>query len=138
VGTTEYTPHSSPIVKAEWHPLGESFSTLLVLTQDTVLRLVHDTPSEYTAPTDTWVHREYDVNSDLTEPQQSISFLPKIPSEQKNKRRRGAFGIDAHAASTAVSFTIGCGQADWGPLTLYGLMSNGDVWAICPYLPKRS
>lgn len=37
-----------------------------------------------------------------------------------------------------VSFALGKGRADWGPLTVYALMKSGDIYAVCPYLPKNA
>ena len=91
---------------------------------------------------------EFDVQCDCDEPQQELSFLSdKLPSRRpasKNNgksaassKRRRAFGTPDEDAESAVSFAIGQGLGDWGPMTLYGLMRNGDVWAVCPFLPKR-
>jgi len=35
-----------------------------------------------------------------------------------------------------VSFTFGSGE-DWEIFTTYVLMKNGDVYAICPFLPSK-
>jgi len=35
-----------------------------------------------------------------------------------------------------VSFTFGSGD-DWEIFTIYILMKNGDVYAICPFLPSK-
>jgi len=35
-----------------------------------------------------------------------------------------------------VSFTFGNGD-DWEIFTIYVLMKNGDVYAICPFLPSK-
>ncbi len=137
VGASHLTGHSSPIVKVDWHPLGDSFSSLLVLTQDTILRwVVHAIQPLYPSSNDSLPPSEYDVNVDVSTPQQTTSFLREPPAN--NSRRRGAFGIGSQSESTAVSFTFGRGQADWGPLTVYGLMANGDIWVICPYLPRNA
>jgi hypothetical protein len=92
--------------------------------------------------------REFDVQRDCNEPQQEISFLTdkippcRAPSNGKSaptasSKRRRAFGTPDEEAESAVSFAIGQGSGDWGPMTVYGLMRNGDVWALCPFLPKR-
>lgn len=94
--------------------------------------------------------REFDVQRDCDEPQQEISFLTdklparRAPATKKNggpanqpSKRRRAFGTPDEEAESAVSFAIGQGLGDWGPMTVYGLMRNGDVWALCPFLPKR-
>ncbi|TDL29694.1 hypothetical protein BD410DRAFT_817721 [Rickenella mellea] len=102
---------SPPIAKIEWHPWGEAGSTLLVMTSDGKMR-------------------EYDISVDPEEPQQTLSFVPE--------RKRGAFVAHDDAEREVVSFALGKGTADWGPLTMYALMKSGDVYAICPYMPQNA
>lgn len=62
---------------------------------------------------------------------QSISFF----SEQK---LRSGFSAEDPAAREAVSYSIGQGSGDWSPMTLYAGMRNGDIYAICPFLPVNA
>ncbi|KAG7097129.1 hypothetical protein E1B28_004507 [Marasmius oreades] len=101
-----------PIVKVEWHPWGESGSTLMVMTIDGKLR-------------------EYDISRDTDEPQQVLLFVPD------RKPGRSYIAEDPSEREVA-SFTLGKGHADWGPLTVYAVMRSGDVYAICPYMPKNA
>jgi len=78
----------------------------------------------------TRIFREYDVSVDTDEPQQILSFLP-------DRSRRSFLAEDASERQVA-SFTFGKGQADWGPLTVYAVMKSGDVYSICPYMPKNA
>ncbi|TKY90562.1 hypothetical protein EX895_000560 [Sporisorium graminicola] len=164
-----HSSHSDAAVsKVDWHPWGESGTSLLVLTEDGLLR-------------------EYDVARDTEEPQQTASFLPlHNVSATHHSRSRSAtpslssrnhdsslagqtrtFGVSAadDDATTAVSFSLcvtnnpqlrstpfdqdadhtwadaasrSSGPSDWSPLTVFGLMRNGDVWALCPFLPKSA
>ncbi|KAG6336349.1 hypothetical protein ID866_2744 [Astraeus odoratus] len=102
---------SIPIAKIEWHPWGEAASTLMVMTADGKLR-------------------EYDISVDTEEPQQVLSFLP----EKKSK----SFMAEDPAEREIASFTLGKGRADWGPLTIYVVTRSGDIYAICPYMPKNA
>jgi nucleoporin NUP82 len=77
------------------------------------------------------LHREYDVSMDTDEPQQVLSFIP-------NRKTRGAYTVDDESSQEVVSFTIGKGKADWGPLTIYALMRSGDVWAMSPFMPSNA
>lgn len=174
-----HSAHSNAAVaKVDWHPWGENGTSLLVLTDDGLLR-------------------EYDVAKDTEEPQQVASFLPlnTVAASQRSRSRSATpsltsrdqasspianrsashhaasvshtsrvFGLSAEDddATTAVSFTL-CvnesplsrstpfdadtdhtagsasrGPSDWSPLTIFGLMKNGDVWALCPFLPKSA
>ncbi|CBQ67735.1 conserved hypothetical protein [Sporisorium reilianum SRZ2] len=162
-----HSAHSdSAVAKVDWHPWGENGTSLLVLTEDGLLR-------------------EYDVAKDTEEPQQTASFLPlQSTSTTQRSRSRSAtpslysrnadsslaprsFGVSADDddATTAVSFSLcvtntpqprstpfdrdadqtwvdaasrSSGPSDWSPLTVFGLMRNGDVWALCPFLPKNA
>ncbi|PFH52525.1 hypothetical protein AMATHDRAFT_139457 [Amanita thiersii Skay4041] len=102
---------SAPITKIEWHPWGEAGSTLLVMTIDGKLR-------------------EYDISTDTEEPQQVLSFMP----EKKSK----SFQAEDPSEREVVSFALGKGTADWGPLTAYALTRSGDIYAICPYMPRNA
>ena len=73
---------------------------------------------------------EYDVSVDPEEPQQVLSFVPE--------RRRKSFLADDVNEREVTSFTLGKGRADWGPLSVYAIMKSGDIYAICPYMPKHA
>ncbi|KAH7105499.1 hypothetical protein BKA62DRAFT_766862 [Auriculariales sp. MPI-PUGE-AT-0066] len=111
IGPQYHKRKGSPsIVKLDWHPWGEHGALLLVGTSDGNIR-------------------EYEVSKDPEEPQQQISFMP--PPTRKT--------ILADVAERElVSFSLAAGQADWGPLTLYGLMRSGDIYAFSPYMPVRA
>ncbi|KAI0303864.1 hypothetical protein BC826DRAFT_980012 [Russula brevipes] len=104
---------SAPIAKVEWHPWGEAGSTLMVMTADGKLR-------------------EYDISADAEEPLQVVSFVPD------RRRSSKTFNATDSAEREVASFTLGKGKADWGPLTVYAVMKNGDVYAVCPYMPKNA
>ncbi|KLO19835.1 hypothetical protein SCHPADRAFT_864426 [Schizopora paradoxa] len=111
IGKDYHSSDSSPIAKVDWHPWGETGSTLLVMTTDGKLR-------------------EYDVSLDPDEPCKVVDFVPP--------RKSGSFAADDDLEREVSSFTFGKGKADWGPLTIYASMKSGDVYAMCPYLPERA
>ncbi|KAJ7086738.1 hypothetical protein C8R44DRAFT_862052 [Mycena epipterygia] len=102
---------SPPIAKIQWHPWGESGSTLMVMTEDGKLR-------------------EYDISMDTEEPQQVLSFVPE--------RKAKSFVAEDTSEREVASFSLGQGRADWGPLTVYAIMKSGDIYSICPYMPKNA
>jgi nucleoporin NUP82 len=75
---------------------------------------------------------EYDISMDAEEPLQVISFVPD------RRRSSKTFNAIDSAEREVASFTLGKGMADWGPLTIYTLMKNGDVYAVCPYMPRNA
>lgn len=75
--------------------------------------------------------REYDISVDADEPQQTISFMP-------DRRASRSFLAQDSSEREIASFTLGKGAADWGPLTVYALTKSGDIYSVCPYLPKNA
>ncbi|OJA16379.1 hypothetical protein AZE42_09872 [Rhizopogon vesiculosus] len=113
VGSFYHYSHSAaPIAKIEWHPWGEAGSTLMVMTIDGKLR-------------------EYDISVDTEEPQQVLSFVPE-------KKTSKSYLAEDPAERKVASFTLGKGKADWGPLTVYAIMRSGDIYSICPYMPRNA
>lgn len=37
-----------------------------------------------------------------------------------------------------VRIALGAGRGDWGALTLFAVRRNGEVVAICPFLPRKA
>ncbi|KAF8504220.1 hypothetical protein JB92DRAFT_780955 [Gautieria morchelliformis] len=105
------TSSAAPVAKVEWHPWGKSACTLLVMTVDGTFR-------------------EYDMSMDPEEPQQTLSFMPE-------RSRASSFRGDS-SSRDVVSFCLGNGKADWGPLTVYALTKSGDIWAMCPFMPSNA
>ncbi|GAA5969759.1 hypothetical protein JCM21900_004192 [Sporobolomyces salmonicolor] len=105
-------PGSPPVAQALWHPWGEHSSSLLILTTDSLLR-------------------EYTISDDVEEPSQTLSFV-------RSSNGRGGFSAEDRGARRAVGLCVGEGRGDWGPLTLYAVMRNGDVVSLCPFLPKKA
>lgn len=75
-------------------------------------------------------NREYDISVDTEEPQQVLSFV----LEKKSNSYLAEDPSDREIAS----FTLGRGKADWGPLTIYAVMKSGDIYSMCPYMPRNA
>ena len=127
VGSLYYSELSSPIIKIDWHPWGLYGSTLLVMTADGTLRYFQSRFNIYQCTT---FFSEYDVTISSEKPQQTMFF--------GQRRRRGSIVPEDDRANDVVSFIMGNGKADWGPLTVYALMRSGDIYSICPYMPKNA
>ncbi|KAF8914080.1 hypothetical protein CPB84DRAFT_1832863 [Gymnopilus junonius] len=74
--------------------------------------------------------REYHTSIDTEEPQQILTFVPE--------RKAKSFIAEDSSEREVASFTIGKGNADWGPLTVYAVMKSGDIFSICPYIPQNA
>jgi len=123
VGSDIYSSNSGiKIIKAAWHPLSSTNSHIVILSSDGCLRL-------------------FDVSSESKEPEQLYYIGPQYYNEYK------AFSSSTYIPGRSisgnseemetVSFTFGSGE-DWEIFTTYVLMKNGDVYAICPFLPSKS
>ncbi|KAH6584107.1 hypothetical protein BASA50_000584 [Batrachochytrium salamandrivorans] len=126
------------VSKILWHPLSETGTHLVVLSSNAVLRI-------------------YDVASSSRDPEQTIPFgstssdYDIYAAPRTNKHRFGSeiddsdavsfcFGVDVAAVG---SNTNGSSSAPalsvslWSPFTIYALMRNGDIVALCPVTPSR-
>ncbi|KZT60736.1 hypothetical protein CALCODRAFT_515128 [Calocera cornea HHB12733] len=104
-------PKASRLAKIDWHPLGEGGASLMVLTEDGILR-------------------EYNIFENADEPKQTVSFLPST--------LRRSRGYSAETPQRAVSFAFGQGRDDWGALTAFCLTNKGEIFSICPFMPKQT
>eukprot|EP00833_Pecoramyces_ruminatium_P008671 jgi/Orpsp1_1/1182703/evm.model.c7180000082318.1 len=123
VGSDIYSSNSGiKIVKAAWHPLSSTNSHIVILSSDGCLRL-------------------FDVSSESKEPEQLYYIGPQYYNEYK--AFTSSIYIPGRSISgnseemETVSFAFGSGE-DWEIFTIYVLMKNGDVYAICPFLPSKS
>ncbi|KAI9099486.1 hypothetical protein DFS34DRAFT_617719 [Phlyctochytrium arcticum] len=115
--------HSTNVAKVRWHPLSEKQQHLTVLCEDGLLKL-------------------YDVARDSDLPEQTFHFIERYASRLANgtpsiRNRAGMFGADMEDEEFA-SFCFGQFDEGWGAMAVYGLTKSGDVYSLCPVLPKRS
>lgn len=80
--------------------------------------------------------REYSLGSDAEEPLQTLDFLSSDVGVRGGGG--GGFGADDKEGEKVVRIAIGGGKGDWGKLTLFALRRNGELVAICPFLPKMA
>ncbi|KAH8926823.1 hypothetical protein BT69DRAFT_1347756 [Atractiella rhizophila] len=120
IAPLNHSSSSAVITSAQWHPHSLANATLLVLTVDGLLR-------------------EYDLLTDISEEAQVVDFnanqcIKRFPTPADE----GEGFRDDPGAREAVSFCFGEGEGDWGRLTVYGLMRNGDLYGVCPYIPRNA
>ena len=154
-----YHSHSSPgIAKVAWHSWGEKDATILVLTSDGLLReydVLRD-PEEPTQVIDFCSDGSALPHSSSSSGMKSFTYgaTPTKSSKrttpgtalvkhrnstpQKQKKKKPPLSAIDSDATTAVSLCFGEGQSDWSAFSLYCLMQNGDLYCVCPYLPKSA
>lgn len=77
-------------------------------------------------------------NTPRSQRESSVRCDSYVSDYPEKNRQDGTFSAFDHSATKAVTMCFGSGVGDWGPMTLYGLMQNGDLYAICPYLPRNA
>ncbi|KAF4542684.1 Nuclear pore complex protein an-nup82 [Lasiodiplodia theobromae] len=132
LGPTAHVLDQAPLASALWHPLGRHGRCLVTVTADANVRL--------------WeFNRENRVS--FSEPELAID-LKKLASGVDSMEDFRASRIGDKTGFTPDSFemavaaaTFGTsgkkGERGWGPLTLWVAMKNGDIYALCPLLPKK-
>ena len=68
----------------------------------------------------------------------STALVRQSDSTSQRAKKRSVFADVDLDASIAVSFCFGEGDGDWSVFALYCLMQNGDLYCVCPYLPKTA
>ncbi|EME45042.1 hypothetical protein DOTSEDRAFT_70922 [Dothistroma septosporum NZE10] len=132
VGPTAHVVEQAPLVSALWHPLSPSGNTLVTVTQDACVRL--------------W---ELDQNnrSTFNEPALAVD-LKKLANASSQREDFSAskygtnkgFSPDDLEMEVASSCFGGQGRDDedgWSSMTLWVAMTEGDVYALCPFLPSE-
>ncbi|WVQ84377.1 hypothetical protein IAT38_006529 [Cryptococcus sp. DSM 104549] len=109
-----FSPSSTETVsKALWHPWGESGNSLWILSANGKLR-------------------EYDI----LQPHDSIQTFDFLPGSQPRSTSR--FTAVDPLSRIATSFTFSPLSPTFGPLMVYCLIANGDIYTIGPVLPLRT
>ncbi|CAK7197437.1 hypothetical protein SEUCBS139899_000084 [Sporothrix eucalyptigena] len=128
LGPTTHVTSRQPVVAALWHPLGVNGSAVVTITRDAVVRLWEISPVDrwsFDAPSlsidvkkladGTWLDQDFGASVNT-----NTSYSPDL------------FDMEVAAACFGPRSSGG-----WSSMTLYLAMLSGDVYALCPLLPKR-
>ncbi|KAK4540134.1 hypothetical protein LTR36_009799 [Oleoguttula mirabilis] len=132
VGPTAHVLEQSPIISALWHPLSPSGNCLVTVTKDACVRL--------------W-ELDRDNRSTFDEPSLAVD-LKKLGTATTTQAdfsaskygASKAFSPDSAEMQVAAACFGGQGKDDehgWAAMTLWIAMSEGDVYALCPFLPSK-
>ena len=132
LGPTAHVLEQSPLACAIWHPLSPSGETLVTVTHDACVRLWE---------LDTQNRASFD------EPALAVD-LKKLANATSTQSDFGAskygtnrgFSPDDVEMQVAAACFGGLGREDehgWASMTLWVAMTEGDVYALCPFLPSR-
>ncbi|CAK7564736.1 MAG: hypothetical protein SEPTF4163_002635 [Sporothrix epigloea] len=128
LGPTTHVTTRQPVVAALWHPLGVNGSAVVTVTRDAVVRLWEVSPVDrwsFDTPSlsidvkkladGTWLDQDFGASVTT-----NTSYSPDV------------FDMEVAAACFGPRSSGG-----WSSMTLYLAMLGGDVYALCPLLPKR-
>lgn len=128
LGPTTHVTTRAPVVAALWHPLGVQGSALVTVTRDAIVRLWEisavDRWSFDSAALSidikkladgTWLDQDFGASTNT-----NAGYSPDL------------FDMEVAAASFGPRSSGG-----WSSMTLWIAMLGGDIYALCPLLPKR-
>ena len=132
IGPTTHVLSQSPIVSIVWHPLGEGGNCLITATKDSVLRLWEfDVDNRWSADSPALA---VDLKKLMIANSEQDDVAPYRPNRNK------VFTSDAAGMEIAAVCFGGGGyldEAPWSAMTLWVAMTDGDVYALCPFLPAK-
>lgn len=133
LGPTAHVLEQSPLASALWHPLSRpSQPTLVTVTRDACVRLWElnvNNRSSFDSP---------GIAVDLKKLANATSTAADF-SASKYGTKPG-FSPDAVEMEVAAAAFGGSGLEDengWASMTLWFAMTEGDVYALCPFLPSH-
>ncbi|EMC94197.1 hypothetical protein BAUCODRAFT_36668 [Baudoinia panamericana UAMH 10762] len=132
LGPTAHVLEQAPLISLLWHPLSPTGNALVTLTQDACIRL--------------W-ELDRSNRSTFDEPSLAVDLkkLANATSTQADfsASKYGtsvAFSPDNVEMQAAAACFGGRGAEDehgWASMTLWVAMTEGDVYALCPFLPTK-
>lgn len=133
VGPTAHVLEQAPLATALWHPLSPpGVQCLVTITKDACLRLWElDLANRYSFDQPT-------VAVDLKKLANATSAAADLSASKFGSNR--AFSPDEVEMQVAAACFGGIGSADehgWASMTLWFAMTEGDVYALCPFLPTK-
>lgn len=129
LGPTTHVTSRSAVCSAIWHPLGVNGSSLVTVTEDSVVRIWE------LSAADRWSFDRPTLAIDLKKLADG-AYLDQDFSVSTSTTNAGFSpdSFDMHAVSACFGDRRSGG---WSPMTLWIAMSGGDVYALCPLLPSK-
>ncbi|KAK4961924.1 hypothetical protein LTR10_002417 [Elasticomyces elasticus] len=132
IGPTDHVLEQSPLASTIWHPLSPTGNCLVTVTRDACVRL--------------W-ELETNNRSTFSEPSLAVD-LKKLANATSTHADFSAskYGVSTGFSPDEIEMLVasscfgGSGHENengWSSMTLWIAMSEGDVYALCPLLPKR-
>ena len=132
LGPTTHVVSASRIVSALWHPLGATGNCLVTITQDAVVRvweLSMQNRHSFEEPT---------VALDLRKLKRATSTKSDVRPRPLGISEGISYDyVGMDVASARFGGTGAPEETGWSGMTLWLAMAEGDVYALCPLLPKK-
>lgn len=132
VGPSSHVVDESPVASALWHPLGVQGNCLVTITLDAVARvweLDRDNRWSFNEPTLAVDMKKLANASSSTE-----GFSP---SKYGANKGFSADSFEMEVASACFGGTGAENEVGWSSMTLWIAMQEGDIYALCPFLPSK-
>ena len=132
VGPTAHVVERSPVMSALWHPLAVNGSCLVTVTEDAVARLWElnrDNRWSFDNPA-----FALDLRKLANGPSPNGDYLP---TKYGTSIGFSPDQFDMEVASACFGGTGANDEDGWAPTTLWVAMKNGDIYALCPFLPSQ-
>ena len=128
LGPATHVPSKSAVVSAVWHPLGVNGNCLVTVTEDAVVR------EWELSPIDRWSFDTPTLEVDLKRLADGTSLDQDFGASTSTNKAFSPDDFDMKVASACFASRNSNG---WAPMTLWVAMAEGDVYALCPLLPRR-
>ena len=132
LGPTTHVLAQSPVVSALWHPLGVAGTCLVTVTAEAVVRvweLSEENRWSFDSPT---------LAMDLKKLADGRSSEDDFAASRMGINKGfSPDSVDMEVAAASFGGTASGRENGWAPLTLWLAMREGDVYALCPFLPSK-
>lgn len=132
LGPTCHVLESSPIVSVLWHPMGELGRCLVTITADSVVRLWEVNRENRTSFNEPSLAVDLKKLVNATSAEQDLNA-----SKYGSGKTFSPDSVELEPAAACFGGNAEVGEYPWRSMTLWIAMREGDVYALCPLLPKR-
>ncbi|KAK4231565.1 hypothetical protein QBC38DRAFT_466073 [Podospora fimiseda] len=129
IGSTTHVTSRSAVVSALWHPLGVNGTALVTVTEDAVVRIWE------LSTADRWSFDKASLAIDLKRLADG-TCLDQDFGVSVSATNKG-FSPDSFDMEVAAACFPARHSGNWSPMTLWVAMTGGDLYALCPLLPKK-
>lgn len=133
LGPTAHVLETSPLVSALWHPLAPpEEDSLVTITHDACVRLWELDPMNRSSFSEPALAVDLKKLANATSAHSDLSA-----SKYGANRGYSPDEVEMQVAGACFGGSGAEGEDGWAGMTLWVAMTEGDVYALCPFLPTR-